>query len=285
MRNLRRMCSLLLAILLLFCSGCGGRPVGAYPVILNGTRWDARPEKPVSLSPACTAYALAMGYALYGVSSSCAELVPEAARYPAFGSALAPDVAGMKEQGVDCVIAAGPLLDTVQRELEEAGIRCLLLEQPQEPLGLSAWYGDIGGLFAGDIGQKEGADLGSYVAEAIFSQAMQVPARKEPVTVLCFGEELTQSVPDAGLFGALLTLFDLANVSPDDGQVDPALLEELQPDWLILRSEEQKARLLEEPTYAALAAVQAEQVLVLPDRNIRLYLPEMADDLSPLLVP
>ena len=65
------LCFFLIVLFLLFFSGCHSQTpeIGEYPVIVNGKAVAVHPEKVVSLSPACTAYALLKGYPLYGVSA------------------------------------------------------------------------------------------------------------------------------------------------------------------------------------------------------------------------
>ena len=57
-------CFFLIALFLFLLGGCHSQSleIGEYPVVINGKEVAVHPEKVVSLSPACTAYALMKGY-------------------------------------------------------------------------------------------------------------------------------------------------------------------------------------------------------------------------------
>lgn len=275
----------LIALFLFLLGGCHSQTleIGEYPVVINGKEVAVHPEKVVSLSPACTAYALMKGYPLYGVSSECAQWVPQAEKYPAFGNVTAPDVQQMTEQGVDMVLSASKLLERDRQKLEQAGISYVELTPPEELLGLVAWYSDIGGVFAGSLGQQDGADTAALVIKQMQQQAMKMADPEDPITVLCFSGDLSHSVPDSGFSGYLFTLFDLQNLSADDGIVEPEQLMLEQPDYLLVGSEQLLQELQENERLNGLDAVKAGRVYVIEPSSVQLFLPQMVEQTQAFL--
>lgn len=279
------LCFFLIVLFLLFFSGCHSQTpeIGEYPVIVNGKAVAVHPEKVVSLSPACTAYALLKGYPLYGVSGQCAQWVSQAEGYPVFGSVIAPDVEQMKGEGVDMVLSASKLLESDRQKLEQAGISYVELTPPEELLGLVAWYSDIGGVFAGSLGQQDGADTAALLVKQMQQQAMKMVDPEDPITVLCFSGDLSHSVPDSGFLGYLFTLFDLQNLSSDDGLVEPEQLILEQPDYLLVDSEQLLQEIRENERLNGLDAVKAGRVYVIELSSIRLFLPQMLEQTQAFL--
>lgn len=163
-------------------------------------------------------------------------------------------------------------------------MRCIELEPPQELLGLVAWYSDISGVFQGDLGQREGADAAALVIQQMQEQAMKMTLpENEPVTMVCFGENLEHTMADSGFLGYLFTLFQLDNLSGEDGVTDSAALLEAQPDYLLATSEEQLQELTEHPVLGELEAVKEQRAFVIDLDPILLFLPQMTQQTQAFL--
>ena len=81
----------------------------------------------------------------------------------------------------------------------------------------------------------------------------------------------------------MFTLFDLQNLSSDDGLVEPEQLILEQPDYLLVDSEQLLQEIRENERLNGLDAVKAGRVYVIELSSIRLFLPQMLEQTQAFL--
>lgn len=125
-------------------------PVIEWPVKLGDDVFTSAPSRVVSLSPALTEAVCSLGYesALAGRSSYCAW--PESvSALPAVGSSADPEITAILELKPELVISQSPLATRHINQLEQAGIRTVILPTPRNLNELKNNYEKISTLFSG----------------------------------------------------------------------------------------------------------------------------------------
>lgn len=233
-----------------------------YPVTVGNLEFEEAPGSVISLSPALTEiiYELGYGYALCAVGEYC-DYPEEAAAMPEAGSAANPDTETIIRLKPDLLISGSPVAKKDISAMEDAGIRVLVLPQPEDYDSLRACYCDIAELFGGSEKAEEKTaaafeELDGYIAEA-------KSADISFIYIMSYG--ITAATPDT-FAGNILSAYG-KNIA--EGYSDCTMPAEdiiaADPDFVILAAPRNAVNLGE--GLSALPAVQEGRVIsVYPDR-------------------
>ena len=229
-----------------------------YPFMLNDVEIAARPEKVVCLSPAITEIICEMGYqdTIIGRSSYC-DFPGEIISVTDVGSTANPDIKAIIELKPDLVISSTAIASKDIFEMEQQGIKTVIIPSPTALDGFSSIYTSIGLIY-------EGMFTGVETGEQYYSEINKVLGNTDNFS---FGKfvYITENYSVAGgntIESAILSCFgtNLAKDAEGYGFDAEALLEN-QPDILLVNSKYSKEMLEEHEVFSELNAFQENRII------------------------
>ena len=192
----KRIPSVLLSIMIILSSlpfaaaatGCEAE----YPFVINGTRFDSRPQRVVCTSRMLTDVIVEIGLYdnLVGRPFDCE--ITQIRSIPAVGKSDAPSVSQIVEINPDLVIIDNNTPQETVDEMVELGLNLLFLYVPYDRLGFKNVYACIGAAMGGrSAGQKKGLDT----VEGILTRLddIQRLCEKEETVNVCIFKTFTES--------------------------------------------------------------------------------------------
>lgn len=229
-----------------------------YPVTVNETTINAKPQKVAVLSGSLADVVLAMGYetSLALASDDCTQPELQTLR-----KISATDTAAIAESGVDLVLAE-TMDDATRTALEEAGIPVLLLTRAANREGFERLYAEVGSALNGS---STGYNVGIKAAQKIFSSlddlARLVPESTTVVTACYISDLSGQAVTGDELGSVMMSYMGLTNIFK--GRTDGTFTYEdlkLSDPTMIFCTEEVRTQILQDTQYANLTAVRTGRV-------------------------
>lgn len=229
-----------------------------YPFMLNDVEIEAKPEKIVCLSPAIAEIIYELGYSetIIGRSSYC-DFPAAIASIRDIGSTANPDLKAISELKPDLVISSTPIATKDIFALEQEGIKTLIIPAPTSLEGFSSIYTSLGLVF-------EGMFIGTEKGEETFSGISKLLGNTENVNIGNF-VYITEGLTAAGgntFESAVLSCFG-TNIAKDaEGYgYDTALLEENQPDVILVNNQYTKDDIINDEVLGQLDAVKENKII------------------------
>ncbi len=214
---LKRIICITTALLMLICMGCKSEQdmptvvsvsqSSAFPITINGTTFDASPEKVVSLSPFITdmIYAVGAQDKLAGVCDYC-----EGESADTVGSSISPDTDAIIQSGAQLLLTQTPLDSDDKNALENAGITVMELKSPVSLETLENLYASMIAVLCGS------ADFQSQ-AQSTFTSVHDAVANagKSEKNVVCIISKHMNTAGSDTLCGDLISQLANNAVSED----------------------------------------------------------------------
>ena len=229
-----------------------------YPFFLNDVEINAAPEKVVCLSPAITEIICEMGYraSIIGRSSYC-DYPPAISSVKDVGSTANPDIKAVIELKPDLVISSTSIASKDIFEMEQNGIKTVIIPSPTTLEGFLSIYTSIGLIF-------EGMFTGTETGEQFFSETSKLLGNKDNFSLGKF-VYITENYSVAGgntFESSVLSCFgtNMAKDAENYGFDTKALLDN-QPDILLVNSKYTKGMLEENEVFSQLDALQNDKII------------------------
>ena len=229
-----------------------------YPFFLNDVEINAAPEKVVCLSPAITEIICEMGYraSIIGRSSYC-DYPPAISSVKDVGSTANPDIKAVIELKLDLVISSTSIASKDIFEMEQNGIKTVIIPSPTTLEGFLSIYTSIGLIF-------EGMFTGTETGEQFFSETSKLLGNKDNFSLGKF-VYITENYSVAGgntFESSVLSCFgtNMAKDAENYGFDTKALLDN-QPDILLVNSKYTKGMLEENEVFSQLDALQNDKII------------------------
>lgn len=229
-----------------------------YPFFLNDVEITAAPEKVVCLSPAITEIICEMGYRanLIGRSSYC-DYPSAITAVKDVGSTANPDIKAIIELKPNLVISSTSIASKDIFEMEQQGIKTVIIPSPTTLEGFSSIYTSIGLIF-------EGTFTGTETGEQFFSETSKLLGNKDNFSIGKF-IYITENYAVAGgntFESSVLSCFG-TNLAKDseDYSFDMEKLLENQPDILLVNSKYTKEMLEENEIFSQLDALKNDKII------------------------
>ncbi len=229
-----------------------------YPFFLNDVEIKAAPEKVVCLSPAITEIICEMGYraSIIGRSSYC-DYPPAISSVKDVGSTANPDIKAIIELKPDLVISSTSIASKDIFEMEQNGIKTVIIPSPTTLEGFLSIYNSIGLIF-------EGMFTGTETGEQFFSETSKLLGNKDNFSVGKF-VYVTENYTVAGgntFESSVLSCFgtNMAKEAENYSFDTKALLDN-QPDILLVNSKYTKGMLEENEVFSQLDALQNNKII------------------------
>lgn len=229
-----------------------------YPFFLNDVEINAAPEKVVCLSPAITEIICEMGYraSIIGRSSYC-DYPPAISSVKDVGSTANPDIKAVIELKPDLVISSTSIASKDIFEMEQNGIKTVIIPSPTTLEGFLSIYTSIGLIF-------EGMFTGTETGEQFFSETSKLLGNKDNFSLGKF-VYITENYSVAGgntFESSVLSCFgtNMAKDADNYGFDTKALLDN-QPDILLVNSKYTKGMLEENEVFSQLDALQNDKII------------------------
>ncbi len=229
-----------------------------YPFFLNDVEIKAAPEKVVCLSPAITEIICEMGYraSIIGRSSYC-DYPPAISSVKDVGSTANPDIKAVIELKPDLVISSTSIASKDIFEMEQNGIKTVIIPSPTTLEGFLSIYNSIGLIF-------EGMFTGTETGEQFFSETSKLLGNKDNFSVGKF-VYVTENYTVAGgntFESSVLSCFgtNMAKEAENYSFDTKALLDN-QPDILLVNSKYTKGMLEENEVFSQLDALQNDKII------------------------
>lgn len=229
-----------------------------YPFFLNDVEIKAAPEKVVCLSPAITEIICEMGYraSIIGRSSYC-DYPPAISSVKDVGSTANPDIKAIIELKPDLVISSTSIASKDIFEMEQNGIKTVIIPSPTTLEGFLSIYTSIGLIF-------EGMFTGTETGEQFFSETSKLLGNKDNFSLGKF-VYITENYSVAGgntFESSVLSCFgtNMAKDAENYGFDTKALLDN-QPDILLVNSKYTKGMLEENEVFSQLDALQNDKII------------------------
>lgn len=229
-----------------------------YPFFLNDVEIKAAPEKVVCLSPAITEIICEMGYraSIIGRSSYC-DYPPAISSVKDVGSTANPDIKAVIELKPDLVISSTSIASKDIFEMEQNGIKTVIIPSPTTLEGFLSIYNSIGLIF-------EGMFTGTETGEQFFSETSKLLGNKDNFSVGKF-VYVTENYTVAGgntFESSILSCFgtNMAKEAENYSFDTKALLDN-QPDILLVNSKYTKGMLEENEVFSQLDALQNDKII------------------------
>lgn len=229
-----------------------------YPFFINDVEIPACPEKVVCLSPALTEIICEMGYrsTIIGRSSYCD--YPEAiSAVQDVGSSANPDIDAIIQLKPDLIITSTPIASKDIFEMEQQGIKTLIIPSPTSLEGFSLLYTSIGLVY-------EGMFTGKETGEQFYSETSKLLGNTDNIKIGNF-VYITENFAVAGgntFESAVLSCFGTNLAKESDGySFDTNTLLDNQPDILIVNSKHTKEMLGEHEVFASLDAFKNDKII------------------------
>jgi len=285
-RNRRRPIAVLLGLLAIAATACGGQSAAPpvpetpaersdFPVTIKGANGSIeiadRPTKIVSLSPTATEmlFAIEAGQQVVAVDDQ-STFPPEAPKSELSG--FTPNIEAIAAKEPDLVIVSNDIEDVIAG-LDKLDIDTLLLPAAEE---LTDTYDQIDTLGAATGHADEAAELVSNMKDQIEELAGRVPEPEEPLTYYHELDQTYFSVTSATFAGKIYDLVGLRNIAdavPDQAGGYPQLSSEYivqaDPDFIFLADTkccgQSPETVAARPGWASITAVEKGHVIPLDD--------------------
>lgn len=303
-RNRRRPIAVLLGLLAVAATACGGQSAAPpvpetpadrsdFPVTVEGANGlieiADRPTKIVSLSPTATEmlFAIEAGPQVVAVDDQ-SNFPPEAPMTDLSG--FTPNIEAIAAKEPDLVIVSNDIEDVVAG-LGKLDIDILLLPAAEE---LSDTYDQIETLGAATGHADEADELVSNMKDEIEELAGRVPEPEEPLTYYHELDQTYFSVTSATFAGKIYDLVGLRNIAdavPDQAGGYPKLsseyIVEANPDFIFLADTkccgQSPETVAARPGWASITAVEKGQVIPLDDDIASRWGPRIVDYLRAIV--
>ena len=229
-----------------------------YPFLLNDVEIAAKPEKVVCLSPAIAEIICEMGYkdTLIGRSSYC-DYPAEISSVKDVGSTANPDIKAITELKPDLVISSTAIASKDIFEMEQQGIKTVIIPSPTALDGFSSIYTSLGLIY-------EGMFTGMETGEQFYSEINKLLGNTDNFNIGKF-VYITENYSIAGgntFESAVLSCFGTNLAKDAEGYgFDTETLLENQPDILLVNSKYSKEMLEEDEVFSELDAFQEGRII------------------------
>lgn len=229
-----------------------------YPFLLNDVEIAAKPEKVVCLSPAIAEIICEMGYrdTIIGRSSYC-DYPDGISSAKDVGSTANPDIKAITELKPDLVISSTSIASKDIFEMEQQGIKTVIIPSPTTLEGFSSIYTSIGLIY-------EGMFTGTETGEQYFSEISKILGNTDNFNIGKY-VYITENYSVAGgntFESAVLSCFGTNLAKEAEGySFDSETLLENQPDILLVNSKYTKAILEENEIFSELEAFQNNRII------------------------
>ena len=229
-----------------------------YPFLLNDVEITAAPEKVVCLSPAITEIICEMGYraSIIGRSSYC-DYPSAISSVKDVGSTANPDIKAIIGLNPDLVTSSTSIAAKDIFEMEQKGIKTVIIPSPTTLEGFLSIYTSIGLIF-------EGMFTGTETGEQFFSETSKLLGNKDNFSMGKF-VYITENYTAAGgntFESSVLSCFG-TNIAKDSENYgfDINTLLDSQPDILLVNSKYTKEMLEENEVFSQLDAFKNDKII------------------------
>lgn len=229
-----------------------------YPFMLNDVEITAKPEKVVCLSPAIAEIICEMGYrdTVIGRSSYC-DYPDGISSAKDVGSTANPDIKAITELKPDLVISSTSIASKDIFEMEQQGIKTVIIPSPTTLEGFSSIYTSIGLIY-------EGMFTGTETGEQFFSEISKILGNTDNFNIGKY-VYITENYSVAGgntFESAVLSCFGTNLAKEAEGySFDSETLLENQPEVLLVNSKYSKEMLEENEIFSELEAFQNNRII------------------------